>query len=68
MYYQVSGTVVESTKDGKITNQIPTFYLHRDVQGIVSVEHAIKIAKTVVDPLNKASEIHLYAFLVRGRR
>jgi hypothetical protein len=31
---------------------LPTFYLDATVQGIVSEEHAVRIAQTIVDPMN----------------
>ena len=55
MLYQIDGTVVEETTTGEgistqITHQIPTFYLNSDVQGIVDVHHAAKIAEEIVNP------------------
>lgn len=62
--YQVTGTVVELKDGWREVRQIPTFYLDRAVQGIVDAQHAVKIAQGVVDPLGKATEVHLYAVLV----
>lgn len=46
MYYQVQGTV--NHRD--VTTQLPTFYLHSDVQGILNVEQAEKVAQDIVNP------------------
>ena len=32
--------------------QLPTFYLEADVQGIVSEDHAVSIARTIVDNMH----------------
>lgn len=48
--YQIQATVAR-TEDGRtITKQIPTFYLHKDVQGIMDTDHAILIARQIIDP------------------
>lgn len=46
--YGISATV--ETTDGKYTGmrQIPTFYLDEDVQGILSVAGAIRIAREIL--------------------
>lgn len=48
MIYAINGTIVHSSlrKNGvyKTTHQIPTFYLDSNVQGIVSEDHAVKVA------------------------
>lgn len=49
-YYSITASVTEETEDGFIDRQIPTFYLHRDVQGIMNHEHAEKIARTIINP------------------
>lgn len=35
---------------------VPTFYLNGDVQGIRDEQHAVEIARTIIDPL---SVLHL---------
>lgn len=31
--------------------QVPIFYLDSDMQGIISEEHAVRVARQVIDPL-----------------
>lgn len=59
MFYTVTATITKQTPHGTITKQIPTFYLDSDVQGIVSAEHAKKIARTIIDPFDE-HEVHVY--------
>lgn len=42
--------VVQATATKGITVQIPTFYLNKDTQGIVSKKHAEQIARHIIDP------------------
>lgn len=49
-YFQIQATVVETTANGTITHQIPTFYLDSRVQGITSCQQARKIAIDVLNP------------------
>lgn len=50
MLYCVQANVTWS-KDGWNTYiQVPTFYLDSQVQGIVSVDHAEKIARDIINP------------------
>ena len=70
--YQITGTVVHHTTDREgvscnRTIQIPTFFLNADIQGIVSEEHAIKIATGVVRPFDPEYEgvtVNLHAMKV----
>ncbi len=48
VHYAVNGTITKDTRN----IQIPTFYLCANVQGIVSTEHAMQIAKEIVNPFN----------------
>lgn len=49
--YMVTANVHIKDKDGWIkTLDIPTFFLSKDIQGIVSVEHARKIVESVLNP------------------
>lgn len=67
MYYQVQGTVVRfAGKPGEtVTIQLPTFYLHSDVQGILNVEQAEKVALSIVNPTSDPNiEPHLYVTTV----
>lgn len=45
--YAVTGAIY---KDG-VTHSFPTFFLSVDVQGIVSADHARRIATNVINPL-----------------
>jgi hypothetical protein len=47
----VVGTLTETTEGGSsITHQIPTFFLNADVQGIVDLETAEKVACRIINP------------------
>lgn len=55
MLYQITATVTHHTNDDMcvsttITYQIPTFYLDSEVQGIVDIIQAEKIAREIVNP------------------
>lgn len=46
--YAISANVENLTSDGyRASRQVPTFYLNSNVQGIVSAEHAEKIAEDI---------------------
>jgi hypothetical protein len=61
--YIVQATLVEKTKNGSITHQIPTFFLEESVQGLVSESHAAKIAESILNPTNNpAYTVHATAF------
>jgi hypothetical protein len=50
-HYIVQATVTRKGKDGyTTTRQVPTFYLNRNVQGIVSLDHARIVAESIIDP------------------
>ncbi len=72
IYYAVTAIAVrtEVDSDGKEshrTQQVPTFYLHKNVQGIVDQAHAMEIARRVVNPLSDpAVEVSVYAEEVRN--
>lgn len=57
--YCIQATV---TRPEHGTRQVPTFYLLPDVQGIVSEEHAVKIAKDMLG--GEYVEVHASATLV----
>ena len=42
--YAITATVTHHTAEGESTSQVPTFYLHPNVQGILTEEHAHKVA------------------------
>lgn len=65
MWYMLHGTVVETTRTGTVTREVPTFFLHSNVQGIVSEKHAIQIGEGVVNPTrNPAHAVTLFASVV----
>ena len=50
-YWAITAQII--THDGSFSGsrQIPLFYLHTNVQGIVSHDHAVRIAKRIINPL-----------------
>ena len=62
--YCIMGTVALLFDGYKCSKQFPTFYLDSQVQGIVSVEHAVKIARDILNPHNLAN-IEVNATAVR---
>lgn len=48
--------LVQATVNGV---QVPTFYLNADIQGIISEQVCIKVAKDTVDPLHLAKEVYI---------
>lgn len=58
-YYAVNAQVVTEEDGWTSSIGVPTFYLDVDVQGIVSDDHAERIARRVVDPLGLAKEVHV---------
>ena len=49
-YYLITAVAVESGDETIINHQIPTFILNSDVQGIVSEEHAARVAEDIINP------------------
>ena len=50
-YWAVSANIEIPGRDGWVsTQQVPTFYLHENVQGILSESAAVKVAADVIDP------------------
>jgi hypothetical protein len=47
------------------TRQVPTFFLDEDVQGIVSADHAARIAADVIDPLRQIPRERIHVHAVR---
>jgi len=58
--YSVYAQVVTETSNGYTSTGTPTFYLDIDALGIVSDDHAERIARKVVDPLGVAKEVHAH--------
>lgn len=66
MFYVLHGTTTDYRERGAIVTQIPTFFLHSSVQGIVSEEHALEIGKEVVNPTrDERIVVSLYASRVQ---
>lgn len=50
MLWRVQANIVRKDKNGwNVLRQIPTFFLDEDIQGIVSAEHAKKIAEDIIN-------------------
>lgn len=65
--YVVTANVHIKDKDGWIkTLDIPTFFLSKDIQGIVSEEHAKKIVEDMLNP-TADSNIRVYSTIVEAR-
>lgn len=67
--YAVSATVTGQTTLGvTTTRQVPTFYLDERVQGLISEDHASRVALDVIDPArvlrDRGYEIHVCAVKV----
>ena len=56
---QATGTLQNGKWKQQIT--IPTFHLDRDLLGIVSKEHAEKIALHMLTGINPQAEFHVFA-------
>lgn len=66
MFYLITGTETLDNGNGRISRQIPSFFLNSNIQGIVSEEHAVKIAKDILDPWDNVDiELSLWATEVR---
>ena len=52
MFYQITATVVHKRDNSSVTHQIPTFFLHQDVQGIVSSQQMGRIVNDILNPFN----------------
>lgn len=55
MLYQVMATVTKTFGKYRSTKGVPTFYLDGDMLGIVSGDHAAKIARGIVNPCDDPS-------------
>jgi hypothetical protein len=47
------------------TRHVPTFYLNEEIQGIVSADHAARIAADVIDPLGQIPRERIHVHAVR---
>jgi hypothetical protein len=50
-FYSVQGTITRTVDGWTSTRQIPMFYLNSDVQGILTVEGAKRVADDVVSTI-----------------
>jgi hypothetical protein len=57
MIYIASPVINQSTPNGTITRQVPTFLLDGDIQGIVSQEHAGRIVSDICNPTNDVNVV-----------
>lgn len=46
------------------SRSVPLFYLDPIVQGLISEEHAVKVARSILDPFGTDAEIVITATLV----
>jgi hypothetical protein len=63
--YSITATVTRTVDGWTSTHSLPTFYLHPSVQGIVSEDHAARIAHRMLsETAGDGAEIHASATLV----
>jgi hypothetical protein len=61
--YAITVTVQRTTADGwESARALPLFYLDSRTQGIVSTEHAERIARRMLTDVNPDATFHVYAF------
>ena len=64
MYYAILANI-ETAPDSEWhgSHVLPVFFLNERTQGIVSCEHAVKIARTILDPFNEyGSRLKVFAY------
>lgn len=59
MLYQIDATRTVDRSTGRNTQQIPTFYLDSNMQGIVDSDHAEKIARRILGVGDRVSAVRL---------
>ena len=59
--YAIAATVTR--EDGSVRS-LPTFFLDRNVQGILTTAHAEKIAREVIDPFGQYADQMITAVLL----
>lgn len=62
--YQITARLVWKEGEWSTSLGVPTFFLDPDIQGIVSEDHACRIAKGVIDAMCKAEKAVIDAVLV----
>lgn len=55
--YFVTSTVSWEEEGWTATRSIPTFVLDSSIQGVVDVEHAEKIARSIIDPFGRLASV-----------
>jgi hypothetical protein len=59
MYYTITARVTRMLPCGwQSSTGLPTFFLSSDVQGIINVDHARQIARTMIEALAPDCDIH----------
>lgn len=68
MLYQIQARVERTTADGWTSvRDLPTFYLDSNVQGILSVEAAERIARRLLtDAAGDGATVHVFAASAEG--
>ena len=52
MFYSIIASITRESNDGwRTIEQLPTFYLNEDIQGITSAAHAERIVRKMLDRL-----------------
>jgi hypothetical protein len=65
MYYSIQATITETDHDGITVRDVPTFYLHKNVQGIENVQQAEVVARTILSiGLKPNCKIEIFAMLI----
>ena len=59
MLYTVTAVATVTLGNSSKSMQIPTFLLDSGIQGIVSAQHAEKIARDILDPSQIYDELHM---------
>jgi hypothetical protein len=52
--WAIAANIEMADGDYRFSRQLPTFYLHENVQGILTQEHAVKVARNLISLANPA--------------
>lgn len=65
-FYAVTANMTTEADGWTSTRHLPTFYLCANAQGIVSEEHAERIARDILDPFARQNDaaLHLTAVAI----
>lgn len=55
MLYAITANIAREENGWSSSRQVPTFYLDENVQGILSIAHAVQVARDIIDPYNEHS-------------